>query len=79
MTNEIELTIVYAGRHLSMLTHGNWELATRNTKKPAVGIVAITDAGNVVLVEQYCPPLDKTLTSFLLVYLATSREQKKRS
>jgi ADP-ribose pyrophosphatase len=38
-----------------MLRRGQWEFATRNTKRPAVGIVAITDAGKVVLVEQYRP------------------------
>lgn len=57
MANENELTMVYAGRHLSMVVRGDWEFATRNTKRPSVGIVAITDAGNVVLVEQYRPPV----------------------
>ena len=56
MQQESELTIEYAGQHLSMVRRGNWEFTTRNTKRPAVGIVAITDAGKVVLVEQYRPP-----------------------
>jgi len=59
MAAENDSTTVYMGRHLSMLRRGKWEFATRNTKRPAVGIVAITDAGNVVLVEQYRPPVDQ--------------------
>lgn len=47
----------YSGRHLSMMDLGGWEYATRNTARPAVGIVAVTDAGNVVLVEQHRPPV----------------------
>jgi ADP-ribose pyrophosphatase len=59
MSDVIELTTLYAGRHLSMVMRGNWEFATRNTKRPSVGIVAITNAGNVVLVEQYRPPVSR--------------------
>ena len=56
-----EPTTVYAGRHLSMRIRGGWEFAVRNTPRPAVGIVAVTDAGNVVLVEQHRPPVDRTV------------------
>jgi ADP-ribose pyrophosphatase len=59
MSDANELTTVYAGRHLSMVVRGNWEFATRNTKRPSVGIVAITDAGKVVLVEQFRPPVGR--------------------
>lgn len=57
MTENNELQTLYAGRHLSMVARGSWEYITRNTRRPAVGIVAVTDAGNVVLVEQYRPPV----------------------
>jgi ADP-ribose pyrophosphatase len=50
--------MVYAGRHLSMQMRGHWEYATRNTASPAVGIVAMTPAGRVVLVEQHRPPVN---------------------
>ncbi len=40
-----------------MAVRDGWEYATRNTGKPAVGVVAITDAGRVVLVEQERPPV----------------------
>ena len=52
-----ELESVYEGQHLSMARRGHWEFATRNTKKPVVGIVAITDTQHVVLVEQHRPPV----------------------
>ena len=59
MANDNKLATVYAGRHLSMVVRGDWEFATRNTKRPSVGIVAITNAGKVVLVEQYRPPVSR--------------------
>lgn len=52
---------VWAGCHLSMIKRGNWEYATRNTAKSAVGIVAVTDDRRVVLVEQYRPPVHATV------------------
>jgi len=58
MNNEPS-TPLYEGKHLSMRAVGRWEYATRNTARPAVGIVAITDAGSVVLVEQHRPPVGK--------------------
>ncbi len=50
---------VWNGRHISVAVRGNWEYASRNTQKPAVGIVAMTDDQRVVLVEQYRPPVDR--------------------
>jgi ADP-ribose pyrophosphatase len=59
MAEQNELTVLCAGRHLSMVKRGEWEFVTRNTKKPAVGIVAITDDRKVVLVEQQRPPVGR--------------------
>ena len=56
MSNDSELKTVYAGKHLSMVSRGTWEFATRNTNRPAVGIMAITDEDRMVLVEQFRPP-----------------------
>ncbi len=61
MTDRDQSTTVYAGEHLSMARRGSWEYATRNTNRPAVGIVALTDAGDVVLVEQFRPPVGCTV------------------
>ncbi|MFO0915877.1 MAG: NUDIX hydrolase [Pirellulales bacterium] len=52
---------VYEGRHLSMRNRGGWEYVSRNTSKPAVGIVAVTDEGSVLLVEQHRPPVERTV------------------
>ena len=43
------------------MARGKWEFATRNTQRPAVGIVAITDDEKVVLVEQFRPAVPATL------------------
>jgi ADP-ribose pyrophosphatase len=40
------------------LARGKWEYAARNTRRPAVGIVAVTDDHCVVLVEQFRPPVN---------------------
>ena len=56
-----ERTTLFAGRFLSMVARGHWEFVTRNTTQPAVGIVAITDAGKMVLVEQYRPPVGRSV------------------
>lgn len=57
--NDGNAATVYVGRHLSMRDRGGWEYAARNTARPAVGIVAVTDAGDVVLVEQHRPPVNQ--------------------
>ena len=54
-------TTVYKGRHLSMLDRDGWEYAVRNTPRPVVGVVALTNRGDVVLVEQYRPPVERTV------------------
>jgi ADP-ribose pyrophosphatase len=58
MTNG-DFATVYEGRHLSMRRRGGWEYVVRKTSGPAVGIVAVNAAGEVVLVEQYRPPVNR--------------------
>jgi ADP-ribose pyrophosphatase len=57
MPGKSESQILWAGRHLSMASRGGWEYVKRNTKRPAVGIVAVTDDELIVLVEQFRPPV----------------------
>lgn len=57
MSDQNALRTLYQGRHLSLVARGHWEFATRAVRRPAVGIVAITDEGRVVLVEQLRPPV----------------------
>jgi len=58
---DVKPKTIWIGRHLSMVARGTWEYATRNTQRPAVGIVAVTADNKVVLVEQYRPPVDRTV------------------
>ena len=59
MSEANEPQTVWNGRYISVTVRGNWEYASRNTRKPAVAIVAVTDDQRVVLVEQYRPPVNR--------------------
>ena len=61
MSEPKEDHILYAGRHLVMVTRGRWEFVTRTVKRPAVAIIAVTDDERVVLVEQYRPPVGENV------------------
>lgn len=52
-----ELTTLASGRFLRLVRRGTWEFAQRTTRRGAVGIVAVTEDRQVVLVEQYRPPV----------------------
>ena len=57
MTSNLET--LHAGRHLSLVRRGHWEFATRHNATGVVALVAVTDEGKVLLVEQSRPPLGK--------------------
>ena len=59
MAQSDDVITTWIGRHLSMFVRGKWEFVSRNTQKPVVGVVAITRDREVVLVEQYRPPVDQ--------------------
>ena len=59
--SEPEIKTLFPGRHISLVARGKWEFATRNTKRPAVGIVAVTADEKVVLVEQTRPAVNARL------------------
>ena len=50
---------LHVGRHVTLFARNGWEFVSRNTHRPAVGIVAITDDDRIVLVEQYRPPVGR--------------------
>lgn len=56
-----DVQILYRGQHLAMRSRDGWEYASRNIARSAVGIVAVTNAGDVVLVEQHRPPVGNTI------------------
>ena len=51
--------IVYAGKHVQMVSFKGWEYAHRPVATGIVGIIAVTDARELILIEQYRPPVDK--------------------
>jgi ADP-ribose pyrophosphatase len=59
--NSAPANIVWRGRHLSVADREGWEFVTRNTNRPAVGILALTADGKVVLVEQFRRPVECSL------------------
>ncbi len=50
---------LFAGRHLTLACRGHWEFATRSGATGVVGIVAVTDDGRMLLVEQFRPPVNQ--------------------
>jgi ADP-ribose pyrophosphatase len=50
--------VLHAGRFLRLTRRGHWEMTERRGCSGVVGIVPITDAGELVLVEQFRPPVN---------------------
>ena len=61
MTAQPESSVAWQGHHVHIRRTGKWEFVSRNTRRPAVGIVAMHDDGRVVLVEQFRPPVGQSL------------------
>jgi ADP-ribose pyrophosphatase len=51
--------IVTKGKFLSLVRRGTWEYVTRPNVTGIVGILAITDYGKMILVEQFRPPVNR--------------------
>lgn len=52
MQSDNDQKTVWSGRHLDVAKRGRWEYVTRKNSTGVVGIVAVTDGGAMVLVEQ---------------------------
>jgi ADP-ribose pyrophosphatase len=50
--------LVADGKHLRFMRAGGWEYASRKGVTGIIALVAITDDGKIVLVEQYRPPVE---------------------
>lgn len=61
MHDQTQSSIAWQGKHVHIRRIGMWEFVSRNTQRPAVGIVAMHDDGRVVLVEQFRPPVGASL------------------
>lgn len=53
--------VLHDGKFIRMMSTNGWEYASRKNASGIVGIVAVTDAGELVLVEQFRPPVGKTV------------------
>jgi len=51
----------YAGRYLSLLERDGWEFTSRSNASGVVVLVAVTDQGEIVLVEQFRIPVGKNV------------------
>jgi ADP-ribose pyrophosphatase len=49
--------VLYEGKFIRVVRRGKWEYVTRRNVTGIVGIIAVTDEGRLLLVEQYRPPV----------------------
>jgi ADP-ribose pyrophosphatase len=56
-----EVQSLYEGRFIRVVKRGRWEYVERKKINGIVGIIAVTDGGKLVLIEQYRPPVDTTV------------------
>ncbi len=57
MPKESDQRVEWEGRHLRVVVRDGWEYISRTKPTGVVGIVAVTDDGKLVLVEQYRVPV----------------------
>ena len=56
--------IIAEARHLQLVDRGGWEFVQRRVGRGVALIVPVTDAGELVLIEQYRPALERTVIEF---------------
>jgi len=56
--------IIYKGKFLSYIDKGGWEYIERNNCDGIVIILAMTDDNKVIFIEQYRPPVAKSVIEF---------------
>ena len=59
MPDSPQPTVLYDGKHIQLVKHDRWEYARRKNLTGIVAIVAVTNEGKLVLVEQYRPPVGR--------------------
>jgi ADP-ribose pyrophosphatase len=57
MSDDDGTEVIADGKHIALVRRGGWEFARRKGVSGIVGIVAVTDDGKLVLVEQQRPPV----------------------
>ena len=61
MANDTE--ILHDGRHLVLLRRNGWEYVEHRTAPEAAMVVALTDGGEIVLAEEFRPPMNAPVVS----------------
>lgn len=61
MTDPVDNKTHFQGRFLSLVSQNGWEFATRVGSTGVVAIIACTDEDDVLLIEQFRPPVGKTV------------------
>ena len=51
--------VVYDGKFIRMVNRDGWEYASRKNLSGIVGIIGVTDQGELLLIEQFRPPINK--------------------
>mgnify|MGYP002623240218 CR=1 FL=1 len=59
-----ELETIAKGRFISLVRRGTWEFVTRHSAKGVVIVVPLTDEGKLIFVEQFRPPVNRTVIEF---------------
>ncbi len=59
-----DVELVAEGRFLQFVRRGAWEYVTRRGASGVVVVAALTPEGNVLLVEQYRPAIERTAIEF---------------
>ena len=59
MTEPDNVEVIAAGRHLRLVSRGGWEFADRPHVTGIVVIVPVTAENQVILVEQFRPPVNR--------------------
>jgi ADP-ribose pyrophosphatase len=57
MSHQPDLQVVADGKYIQLVRQGNWEYARRKGISGIVGVVAVTEDGKLVLVEQFRAPV----------------------
>jgi ADP-ribose pyrophosphatase len=55
---------IFEGKKIVVRERDGWEFVERKSAKEAVAVIAVTDAGEVVLTEQYRRPVDARVIDF---------------
>lgn len=62
--NDDDISVLKKGKFINFLKKGEWEYIERNNCSGVVVILPLTDEGNVILTEQYRPPVGKKVIGF---------------